>query len=153
MELNETAERLEGFTDIEESFKTELKLIGTNTSKLMKIKEVPYDFELYISLSSIMTTVFKTYISTENLEGFLSVDPTKITKPDGTYLTNFHELKEAINSIINLINEVVNFRFMKENNTADIIVKPKENLINSKYALEYFVEQFKEVHEYLIENK
>lgn len=152
MELKETAEILEGFTDIEESFKTELKSIGTNTSKLLYVKEVPYDFELYISLSSILATVFKTYISTENLEGFLSVDPTETIFSDGFILTNFHELEEAVTSIISLINEVVNFRFMKENNTADIIVKPKESLINSKYALEYFVEQFKEVHEYLIEN-
>lgn len=144
MEAKETTVKLDGFSDIEESFKEELKQIGTNSSKLLYVKDVANDFELYSSLASILATVFKIYISTENLEGFLSVDPTEKTKPNGMYLTNFHELEETVNSIIILINEVINFRFMKENNTELAIVKPKESLTNSKYALEYFLEQFKE---------
>lgn len=150
MEVKEELTILDGFTDIEESFKEELKLIGTNSSKLLYVKEVATDYDLYTTLTSILATTFKTYISTENLEGFLSVDPTEITKLDGMYLTNFHELEEAINSIVLFINEVINFRFMKENNTELAIVEPKESLVNSKYALEYFSEQFKEVHEELI---
>ena len=150
MEAKEDLTILDGFTDIEESFKEELKLIGTNSSKLLYVKEVATDFGLYTTLTSILATTFKTYISTENLEGFLQVDPTEITKPDRIYLTNFHELEEAINSIVVLINELINFRFMKENNTELTIVEPKESLINSKYALEYFSEQFKEVHEEVI---
>ena len=150
MKVKEEVTMLDGFTDMEESFKEELKLIGTNSSKLLYVNEVATDFGLYATLTSILATTFKTYISTENLEGFLQVDPTEITKPDGIYLTNFYELEEAINSIVVLINELINFRFMKENTTELTIVEPKESLINSKYALEYFSEQFKEVHEELI---
>ena len=147
----ETTNILEGFTDIEERFKTKLISLGSNSSKLLYINEVANDFELYRTLTSILATVFKIYISTENLEGFLSVDPTEITKHDETYLVNFQELEAAITSVIGFIKEVANFRFIKEKNTEPSIVKPKENLANSIYALEYFLEHFKEVHEYLIE--
>ena len=154
MEVKETTNILEGFTDIEESFKTELKVIGTNSLLLLEEEEVFKNVVLNHLLNAIIQDVFKIYISTENLEDFLSVDPTDITKHDKVYLNNFLELKTVISIMIITFNTLAEIDIDKIKPNADSsITKPIENIVNSKNALEYFLEQFKEVHEYLINDK
>ena len=147
---NSIEKLLEVFSDMEESFNEELKQIGTNSLTLVNIQEsekVVLDIDLYKELVHILEDVFKIYISTENLEGFLSVET---TKQDKIYLTNFYELETSINSIIKRINNVMNYNFIKNNGYVPI-VKAKENLANSINSLEYFLKYFKIVHEKLIE--
>ena len=150
MEDKETL--LDGFSDMEESFKNELIVIGRNTSILLDSEEVALEFDLFTSLTLILQTIFKIYISTENLEGLLSVDPTEIAKHDVLYLATFHDLEASVELIVRLINNMATFKLLNDNSKEPSLVKAKNVLVNSQYALEYFVEQFKEVHEGLIKD-
>lgn len=149
MQLKETTNILDGFTDIEESFKTELEYLGINTSILIKELFIRSS-DLGYKFSLISSNVFKIYISTKDLKGLLSVDPTENKKSNGIYLTNFHELECCIiHTLAHLqyIKESWFFNSIVEEADKSEVVKAKEVLINSISSLEYFLDKFKELHE------
>ena len=143
MAVKETEDILKGFTDIEESFKAELKVIGRDSTLLLGLKEINTDFELYQTVSLIVVDVFNIYISKENLEGFLTAKPTE------TKYSDFQGLIIKINAIINGIKNFNN------SNVADNFKNPnhmffriKERLTNAIEHLNYFLDKFKEIYEY-----
>lgn len=145
-------ELMDCFDDMDASFKEELKQIGYNCSELIKVNESDkyFDVELYKELTHLLESIFKVYISTEDLEGFLSVNPKKMKKHDKIYLTNFNEFEITIYAIIGRINKIFTMKSIAYS-TYVPVVEIKEKLHNSINSLDYFIRYFKIVHEKKIE--
>ena len=116
------SEQLEGFTDTVETYKTQLEYIGTAVNQLLTIPTIFKDVNVNNHLTGILMTCFKLYINSEELEGYVKTDPTKIIyAPErlhyegyaATYCRrkyiNFKMLINAIEELISEVRTVKNF--------------------------------------------
>ena len=95
----------EGIEESKINISAQLEYIGICAGKLLNSEEAIEEPKLFRILSVILRMTFKTYISTQNLEGYLLKDDNEVNSSEIRYYTNYFEYRRSIvriNSFIDI---------------------------------------------------
>lgn len=128
----------EGIEESKINISAQLEYIGVCAGELLNSDESIENIFVFRTLSIILRMVFKTYLSTQNLEGYLLNEETEINPTEKRYYPNFFEYRRSIvriNSFIDIELEkhINRFADPKDESTYTILKNASNCLI---YRLE-----------------